>query len=147
MLVEKKSQNIHGIMDMFGLKQIINDPTRITPNSATLIHLILISNFLSCTSRGTIAPFCSDHHAIFFSTHFMNIKSKCYTRNIWQYDNADFNMYRQKLYECNWNMENMNMDERLNCIIDNITKTADQTIPNKTVTIRPRGFIMKFAKV
>ena len=111
MLVERKSQNIRGFMDMFGLKQIINDPTRITPNSATLIDLILISDSLSCTSIGTIAPFCSDHHAIYFSTNFMNTKSKSYTRKIWQYDNADFNLYRQKLYECNWNVENMNIDQ------------------------------------
>ena len=106
MFIARESQEIRGIINMFGLKLIIDTPTRVTPYSSTLIDLILVSDSLSCTDRGTLEPFCSDHHAVYFSTNFMNIKSNCYTRKIWQYDNADFDLFRQKLHDCNWNIQN-----------------------------------------
>ena len=138
MFIARKSQEIRGIMNMFGLKQIIDNPTRVTPYSSTLIDLILVSDSLSCTDRGTLEPFCSDHHAVYFSTNFMNLKSNFYIRKIWQYDNADFDLFRQKLQDCNWNIQNKNIGDQIRCIAENITQSAEQSIPNKIVTIMPR---------
>ena len=138
MFIARKSQEIRGIMNMFGFKQIIDTPTRVTPYSSTLIDLILVSDSLSCTDRGTLEPFCSDHHAVYFSTNFMNIKSNCYIRKNWQYDNADFDLFRQKLQDCNWNIQNKNIGDQIQCIAENIIQSAEQSIPNKIVTIRPR---------
>ena len=66
MLSERKSQSISNIMNIFGLNQIIDTPTRITPHTFTLIDLILVSDSLHCVERGTIPPFCSEHHAVYF---------------------------------------------------------------------------------
>ena len=137
MLLERKSHNIRNIMNIFGLNQIINSPTRVTPNTSTLIDLILVSDSLHCTDKGTIPPFCSDHHAVYFKTNFLTTKTYCYSRKVWQYENADFNLYRQKLRDSDWNIHDKSIDEQLNCIITNIAQSAEQTIPNKNVKIKP----------
>ena len=133
-----KSKNIRNIMNSFGLTQIIDSPTRITQYSSTLIDLILISDSLRCTDKGTIEPFCSDHHAIYFSTNFLTTKQHCYQRKIWKYDDANFDEYRQKLTSSDWNMNNLSVDEQVHKLTNNMVKAAEQSIPNKIVTIRPR---------
>ena len=133
-----KSKNITSIINSFGLNQIIDSPTRITQYSTSLIDLILVSDSLKCTDKGTIEPFCSDHHAIYFSTNFLTTKQHCYQRKIWQYDNANFNEYRQKLNLCDWDMNNLSIEDQVKKISTNITHAANQSIPNKVVTIRPR---------
>ena len=125
-------------MNVYGLNQIVDCPTRITPYSSTLIDLILVSDSLHCTDRGTIPPFCSDHHAIFFSTNFLTTKTYCYTRKIWLYEQGNYNQYRQKLVQCNWAPDTAPIDDQISQIMNNITQSAEQTIPNKTVVIRPR---------
>ena len=138
MLTDRKSQNIRNIMNIYNLHQIIDSPTRITPYSSTLIDLVLVSDSLHCNDRGTITPFCSDHHAVFFRTNFVTTKTNSYTRKIWHYDQADFSHYRQKLRECNWAHDSEPLDDQINNIMGNIIKSAEQTIPNKEVVIRPR---------
>ena len=145
-----KSKNITNNINSFGLSQIIDSPTRISQYSTSLIDHILVSDSLKCTDKGTIEPFCSDHHAIYFSTNFLTTKQHCYQRKIWQYDNANFNDYRQKLNSCDWDMNNLSIDEQVNKLTTNIAHSANQSIPNKVVTIRPRdlyhGYIMKFVR-
>ena len=68
----------------------------------------------------------------------MNTKSNCYTRKNWQYDNADFDLFGQKLQDCNWNIQNKNSDNQIHFIAENITQSAERSIPNEIVTIRPR---------
>ena len=138
MLSERKSQSIRNIMNIFGLNQIIDTPTRITPHTSISIDLILVSDSLHCVERGTIPPFCSDHHAVYFQTNFVSTKTYCYSRKVWQYENADFNLYRQKLRERDWNIHDKSIDEQLSSIINNINLSAEQSIPNKNVKIRPR---------
>ena len=70
--------------------------------------------------------------------HFMNIKSNCYTRKIWQYDTADFDLFRQKLQDCNWNIINKNIDNQIDFIAENFTQSTEKSISNKIVSIRPR---------
>ena len=125
-------------MNIYNLHQIIHSPTRITPYSSTLIDLILVSDSLHCNDRGTITPFCRDHHAVFFRTNFVTTKTNSYTRKICHYDQADFNHYRQKSRECNWAHDSEFLDDQINNIIGNVIKSAEQTIPNTEVVIRPR---------
>ena len=124
-------------MNIFGLNQIIDSPTRISPTSTSLIDLILVTDTLNCTDKGTIQPFCSDHHAIYFSTNFVTTKTHCYKRKVWQYNNANFDEYRQNLNACNWDMDELSIDDQVNKLTSNMLKSAEKSIPNKDVTIRP----------
>ena len=75
---DRKCTNIRNIINTFGLNQLIDTPTRITDTTTTLIDLILGKNDLTSVNKGTIEPFCSDHHTVYFSTSFMVTKRQCY---------------------------------------------------------------------
>ena len=138
MLVPGQCRNIRNIMNMFNLNQLVDSPTRITQISSTLIDLVLASDNLCCTRKGIIEPFCSDHCGIHVSTNFMKINQHSFKRKIWLYDNADFDLYRESLEVCDWNLAELTVDEYVNKITSNIMQSAEVSIPNKMVTIRPR---------
>ena len=125
-------------MNTYQLKQIIDSPTRITPNSSTIIDLILITDSLDYIEKGVIEPFCSDHCAVHFATNFMKTVQYSYKRKIWQYDKGNYDLYRNKLENSNWNFENLTIDEQVDKITQNILNAAELSIPNKDVTIRPK---------
>jgi hypothetical protein len=132
-----KSRNAHNLMNLFNLNQIVDTPTRITDVSRSMIDLIFITDPLQCSSKGVIEPFCSDHHAVYFTTSFMKLKGQCYQRRVWDYENANYDLYRDILSECNWDLDNKNVDDQVNKITDNIIKAGENSIPNKIVNIRP----------
>ena len=61
-----------------------------------------------------------------------------YKRKIWQYDKGNYDLYRNKLENSNWNFENLTIDEQVDKITQNILNAAELSIPNKDVTIRPK---------
>ena len=137
MLDETKSKHIRDIMNIYNFSQIIDSPTRITQTSSTLIDLALISSSLTCTEKGALDPFCSDHCPIFMSTSFVQVPKPCYSRKIWSYDRGDYDLFRNTLRESNWNIDNISIDESVSLFKTNILQAADHAIPNKTAIIRP----------
>ena len=133
-----KSKNIRNVIRMFNLNQLIDSPTRITRVSSTLIDLALTTPSLHCTEKGVLDPFCSDHCPIFISTNFIQVRQPCYERKIWLYDRANYTLFREKLNVCDWTTDNLTVDQCVTQFANNILISADQAIPNKNVTIRPR---------
>ena len=138
MLNPRQCKNIKSIMDTFSLTQLVMSPTRITETSETLIDIALVSENLSCSDRGIIEPFCSDHCGIHISTSFMKLNNHCYKRKVWKYEDANFDLYREKLGDFDWDCEDLTIDESAAKLTQNILQSADVSIPNKIVTIRPR---------
>ena len=64
-----------------------------------------------------------------------------YKRRIWKYDEADYNRYRQILTEVDLytivNSAQDNVDSIARKLNTSILNAAEQSIPNKIVTIRP----------
>ena len=58
---------------------------------------------------------------------------------MWNFSNADFALYRQKLTEFNWDtcFQQDDIDATSDAITENILRIAKLTIPNKMVTVRP----------
>ena len=59
------NSKIAEIENSFHLRQIITEPTRVTPTSVTLIDLILFSNELNSLMYGTIHKCLADHYEVF----------------------------------------------------------------------------------
>ena len=137
MLDLSKSRHIRDLMNIFNLNQVIDTPTRITQNTQTLIDLVLMTSSFNCTGKGVTDPFCSDHCPVFISTNFLTIKQQSYSRKIWCYDRANYDVYRQRLLGCNWNLTDKSVDENVTIISEHILNSADLSIPSKIVTIRP----------
>ena len=138
MLDHQKSRNIRNIMNTYNLNQLIDTPTRITNRTSTLIDLILTTNSITCSNKGVLDPSCSDHSPIHMSTSVMKVSHRSYTRKIWSYDQADYNLYRQTLGECDWNFDEISLEECVDKTTTNMFKAAELAIPNKLVTIRPK---------
>ena len=129
---------MHSILNTYNLNQLIDKPTRVTPYSSSLIDFILTSDSLNCIDKGVIEPFCSDHCAVYFSTNFVKATIPSYKRKIWLYDRGDYQVYRDKLENADWDFDNLSINEKINKVNSNIFDAAEFAIPNKEVTIRPK---------
>ena len=68
----------------------------------------------------------------------MKVSHRSFTRKIWSYDHADYNLYRQALGGCDWIFNDNSIGESVNKVTSNIFKAAKLAIPNKIVKIRPK---------
>ena len=79
------------------------------------------------------------HCLILVTLKFQKSIQKTFKREVWLYDRGNYNHYRQKLNDANWDA--LFTSNNINEISDNITQhiltAAKDTIPNKKVTIRP----------
>jgi hypothetical protein len=95
------SENINHLflstLQTYGLHQIIDEPTRITSRSKTLIDLIIVNDIQIVEKCGVTAPFCSDHHGIWMSMKLIRTAQKRYKRLVWFYDRGDFEGLRGEL--------------------------------------------------
>ena len=55
-----------------------------------------------------------------------------------KYEDANFDLHREKLGDCDWDCEDLTIDESAAKLTKNILQAVDESIPNKIVTIRPR---------
>ena len=62
------SQQLTDIMDIYQLKQIITEPTRITTNTASLIDVFITNSPQKVKSSEVILPGISDHYMIYVCT-------------------------------------------------------------------------------
>ena len=68
------SSTLTNILDIYGLSQLISEPTRITPTSITLIDLCIASSPEKISKAGVVHLGISDHSLV-----FMTLKI-CYER-------------------------------------------------------------------
>ena len=66
------SSHLTNIFDIFGLRQLITEPTRVTPVSKTLIDLCITNSLEKVTNSGVIHLGISDHSLVFLTrkTHY-----------------------------------------------------------------------------
>jgi hypothetical protein len=65
------TENLNSIMEIFNLKQLINEPTRVTDNTASLIDLIFY-NGENIADSGTRDVKVSDHLLIYVNLNLAN---------------------------------------------------------------------------
>ena len=78
---------------------------------------------------------------------FFTIKQQSYSRKIWYYDRANYDLYRQRLLGCNWNLQDKSVDENVTIISEHILNSADLSIPSQIVTIRPMDSPLKHNQI
>ena len=141
----KNSNNkISEITLEFNLTQLISEPTHFTEDSSSILDLILVRNKTNIIFSGVIDPFTPEHVRYHCPTivllKFLRPRTAAYKRRVWYYKLADYDKYRQLLMDSNI-MEKIdshtNIDQNVKDMTDAITKAAEDSIPNKTVTIRP----------
>ena len=118
----------------------VDEPTRITPTTATILDQFL-SNMPHILHDVSVHPPVShnDHCTISTKLKFRTIKQHAYKRTVWQYKNADFAAFRDALNSANWEIcfKSNDVDVVCQTWTDQFLSIAKRFIPNKVITVRP----------
>ncbi|MES9993745.1 MAG: hypothetical protein ABW098_17480, partial [Candidatus Thiodiazotropha sp.] len=142
MLKPQTARKINLICTQFSFHQSINLPTHFTENSSSLIDILLVSNKTNLVLSGVGDPFLNQevryHCPIFGIFKFSKPKLISITRHIWNYDQGNYNLLRNKAASFDWDTTK---DNDINTYANNITTTvtsfATECIPNRHIKIKP----------
>ena len=138
-LATPTGKNFCYFLEQNHLKYHIEESTRITMNTSSCLDQI-ISNIPLYVRQPTVLPpvGSSDHCSVTADLHIE--KDTCYQRKVWNYDKANYNVFRTELANHNWeSCFTINCPDTACSILTNdFLAIADRCIPNKIVTIRPR---------
>lgn len=137
------SNKMQNLISSYNLHQLIDEPTHYTENSSSVIDLILVSKPENVLYSDVVSPFIPNlvryHCPTVLYLKYRKPVSKVYKRHIWLYDRGNYNEFRHKLSQINWDhvFSTNNINESADKFTDSIITAAKASIPNKTVTIRP----------
>ena len=125
LLSSQTSRKIDSLSSQFAFYQSIDQPTHYTENSASLLDIILVHNKDSLVFSGVGDPFLGQdlryHCPVFGILKFSKPKMKSYVRNIWIYDQGDYQQLRMKAAATDWASLFHN---NLNVYASNITNSS-----------------------
>ena len=118
----------------------INEPTRITENTATILDQFMgnIDQFIHDIM--VLPPLSNnDHCTISAKVRFKVFKQTTFTRRVWLYDQADYPGLRSAIQEYDWDECFMsdNVDEACDSWTNAFYSLISTFIPNRIVNIRP----------
>jgi hypothetical protein len=135
-------RKINTLCQQYGLTQIIEEMTHYTEHSSSIIDLIFVNDVENVVLSGVGDPFLDQnqrfHCPIFCFLKHKKPKIKSFTRNVWLFDKANFDLMRQNALTTDWtDTYDDNTDTYCSNITDKIKLLAHQCIPNRKVTIKP----------
>ena len=141
-LNSQSRRKIDSLCTQFSLYQSISQPTHYTEHSSSLIDVILISNKDNLLFSGVGDPFLNHEHRyhcpVFGILKFTKPKKKSFTRHIYNYDNGNFDLLRDKASSFDWDtLQDENIDIYASNIETKIISLSRECIPNKYIKIRP----------
>ena len=128
--------HLRNLVNNCNLTQIIDEPTRVPSN--TLLDVIVTNAPSLISKHGILAPICSDHKPIYACIKFPHEKTQSFKRMVWDFKNANFDLFRGKLLNTNWDFtdEYDNIDTITDMFTEKFIEVAKSTIPNKECYIR-----------
>ena len=89
------NSQLETIFHNYNLFNVILEPTRVTPTSATLLDPIFFSNTIKCLESGVfeVDSAVSDHKATYLIMSFSYNCKSTYVRHVWNYRRADFALF------------------------------------------------------
>ena len=122
----------------------IDEPTRITDTSATILDQFISNMLPYIDSKSVLPPVStsektSDHCTISLTLSFHVHRAKAFKRHIWDYKHANFEEFRNTLSDHDWDhcFISDDIDDNVSQWTDTFLNIARNCIPNRIVTIRP----------
>lgn len=137
-LAANSTMQLMSFMDTFKLTQVINEPTRITNYSSTLIDVMLInSNKLVLKQGCRDMHDLTDHRLIFCQ---LNVKiTKCNTKfyTFRNFKNFNYNSFLADLFLVHWDLiyQIENVNDKIKYLNENIIKLFDIHAPITTIKV------------
>lgn len=124
------------IMNSVGLKQLVNEPTRIVNTSETIIDLVFTNEEIEVTVEHE--PRITDHSVIVVYWGVCEKKSESRVIVSRNYKRMDMEKF-MRLIDCSVNViEGNNVNDLANLIINAIVKCLDEVAPRKKITLQSK---------
>jgi hypothetical protein len=122
---------------------MINEPTRYTNNSASVLDLIFVDNEHFVKKKyGVNPPLLNlDHCCIYCNLNFKVSKTQAFKRHVWDYQTTNFNSLNTALSNASFDSAYGIFDdvEDIVCYTNELMlTTCAEFVPNKIVTVRPK---------
>ncbi|XP_053402799.1 uncharacterized protein LOC128558047 [Mercenaria mercenaria] len=142
-ILNTQTNKISNLISSYQAEQLISSPTHFTENSSSLIDLIFVKNNNHVLTSFVADPFIPDmirfHCPIVAVLKLDKPINTTFKRKVWLYDKGNYDQYKTILHNTTWDtiIENTDLNKATEDITHAILTAAQQSIPNKTVTIRP----------
>ena len=126
------------LFSSYGMKQLIDIPTRVREQTISLVDLFFVSTIDDVKAHGTLPPI-ADHDGIFASFHSIKTQAKPKSKFIYDYKNADEKGLIKYLNEFNFDLEVFSKptSEQADAFSKVLIAAREKFIPTKQITIRP----------
>ena len=113
-LISLNHNKLIDTLRLFSLKNVIEKPTRVTNHSKTLLDPIIVSDTINYVFADvfTLPDNISDHDASVVTIQCSKNISRSFKREIWQYQEINYEKFEEKLNEINWNEK---LDHLMKC--------------------------------
>ena len=101
---DHQTQKLQFICSLYQIDQLITEPTRVTPTSATVIHLILTNRSENISESGVIHLGISDHSLVYLVRKFTPPKSGKTAREVRNFKNFVESDFIQDISMVPWDM-------------------------------------------
>jgi len=122
------------------MSNVINDATKITHTTRTLLDPIAVTNQLNIYNAGVYntPPYISDHFATYLYMNMDLQPSTSTKRRVWNYKRADFNKLNSLITNVDWSfISHGSLDEACELFTSKFIELAKTCIPNNFVIVRP----------
>ena len=139
-LDNENGKSIKEMLSLFGFKQCIKGPTRVTENTESLIDVILSTNPNTLTSIKTLPTCFSDHHGIGCVRKLNNKKLPSETIVCRNYSNYNPNDLRDELRNVNWDIvyNEQNPNKAWRSMKETLKENIDRHAPIITKRIKAK---------
>ena len=126
-------KDLFDMINYNNLYQIINEPTRVTQGTLSLLDLVITDSPGYITDFGTLEPLDNlDHKCVYASFKFQLPTKFSYTREIWHFNNGNFVALNQALSAVNWQQfldESNEIEIFVDFLADTLKTIASMFIP------------------
>ena len=134
----------NNIIEPFGFKQLVSEPTRVTETSAKLLDLILVSNPSNVKMVGTAdLPGISDHSMVFMACSIKKPKYKPKTIVIRDYSKFNYDLFKVDASEALWENvfaeDTMSVEDKVTVFNNIMRDLFDKHAPFKQITLSKFG--------
>lgn len=130
------NNQLTNLLDSYGFFQVINEPTRVTQFSSTLLDPIYVNDLDMVINSGTInADHISDHRLVFCNINIFIFKSKQKMYTYRNFKHINHNEFQQDLNNIPW--QNIiyidDISRKVDFLTSNILRLFDNHAPIRTV--------------
>ena len=138
-ITSSEGSQIGSLTTIYGLQQLVSDPTQILSNSFTCIDLIFTDQPNLVVGTGVHPSLHTNcHHQITFCKFNLIIEyPPAYQCLVWDYKRANINSIKQALYQVNWStiLSNKDVHHQVNIKNSIILNVFSNHVSSKVITI------------